>query len=77
MVIAEITIAVLLGVLLVIGGIYVTYFSITNYKLKVNRLENGDYYPEEKTAKEKRERRSRESEKSQNTKIIFKERSKC
>ena len=53
MVIAEITIAVLLGVLLVIGGIYVTYFSITNYKLKVNRLENGDYYPEEKTTKEK------------------------
>ena len=53
MVIAEITIAVLLGVLLVIGGIYVTYFSITNYKLKVNRLENGDYYLEEKTTKEK------------------------
>lgn len=53
MLIAEITIAVLLGVLFVIVAIYVTHFSITNFKLKKQRYENGDLYAEEKSVKEK------------------------
>ena len=53
MVIAEITIAVLLGIIVVISAIYVTYFSYTRYKQKVQRFENGDYYLEDKSVKEK------------------------
>lgn len=43
MLVFEITIAVLLGVIVIVLGIYVTYFSINSYKLNKQRLENGDY----------------------------------
>lgn len=42
MLIAEITIAVLLGILVVVSSIYLTYFSIQNYKKLKERKENGD-----------------------------------
>ena len=47
MLIAEITIAVLLGVLVVVSGIYLTHFSLANYKLAKQRAENGDYFEED------------------------------
>ena len=42
MLIAEITIAVLLGVIVIVSSIYITYFSISSYKLNKQRLENGE-----------------------------------
>ena len=42
MLIAEITIAVLLGIIVIIGAIYVTYFSYSNLKLNKTRIENGE-----------------------------------
>ena len=47
MLIAEITIAVLLGVLVIVSGIYLTHFSLANYKLAKQRAENGDYFEED------------------------------
>ena len=47
MLVAEITIAVLLGVLVIVSGIYLTHFSLNNYKLAKQRAENGDYFEED------------------------------
>ena len=45
--IAEITIAVLLGVLVIVSAIYLTHFSLNSYKLAKQRAENGDYFEED------------------------------
>ncbi len=42
MVIAEVTIAVLLGIIVVISAIYITYFSYTTFKLNKGRIANGE-----------------------------------
>ena len=42
MLIAEITIAVLLGVIVIVGGIYVTYFSYNNLKINKTRVANNE-----------------------------------
>lgn len=46
MFVTEIIIAVLLGILIVVLGAYVTHFSYSNYKIMKQRLESGDYFPE-------------------------------
>lgn len=52
MLISEISIAVLIGLLVVVGAIYLTYFSYTTYKKNKNRSENGDEI-DEKSKKSK------------------------
>ena len=47
MLIAEITIAVLLGVLVIVSAIYLTHFLLSGYKLAKQRTENGDYFEED------------------------------
>ena len=47
MVISEIIIAVLLGVLVIVSAIYLTYFLWNNYKLAKQRAENGDDFEED------------------------------
>lgn len=49
--IAEITIAVLLGILIIVSSIYLTYFLISSFKLMKERVETGDYYEEPSTKK--------------------------
>lgn len=46
MFIAEVTIAVLIGIIVIVGSIYFTYFSINKIKVIKNRLESGDYIDE-------------------------------
>ena len=47
MVISEIIIAVLLGVLVIVSAIYLTYFLWNNFKLAKQRAENGDGFEED------------------------------
>ena len=47
MVISEIIIAVLLGVLVIVSAIYLTYFLWNNFKLAKQRAENGDDFEED------------------------------
>ena len=44
MLIAEITIAVLLGIIVIVGGIYVTYFSYNNLKINKTRVDNNELF---------------------------------
>lgn len=53
MYIAEITIAVLLGLLVVVTSIYLTIFLNNSHKKMVLRLESGDYEEEERSVKGK------------------------
>ena len=53
MFIAEITIAVLLGLLVVVTSIYLTIFLNNSHKKMVSRLESGDYEEEEESVKGK------------------------
>ena len=47
MLITEITIAVLLGALVIVSSIYLTYFLVKNFKLAKQRVDNGDYFEDD------------------------------
>ena len=53
MFIAEITIAILLGLLIVVTSAYLTYFLVNNHKKITARVESGDYEEEPKSVKGK------------------------
>lgn len=47
MLISEITIAVLLGLLVIVSAIYLTHFLLSNFKLAKQRAENGDEFEDD------------------------------